>query len=785
MSFENNFINFSFGLIKTEFINGVEKKHLSNLPHWKQIDRNYGYNGLNDELKSKATRTGKISGITVIDFDDKNVYDKLISEHPELIDNYTVSTPKGYHIYFKYTDKLKTGVKCFKNFPNTDIRNDDAFVIAPPTKYKKLSGQTVKYELLGGDIYDIPDYFLEDELVNKASKKFDVIVDSEDEDTDDEEDEKVVPVPAKTNSSKEKEINFLLSLLSSQYYENYDHWLRVAFIIFNETNDYKILDNFSKKSKAKYHAVNNLKIWNGFTTKKNNLKISSLKLYAKECNPQEYAKYYKLCFNFKSCNTSSIAEHFKSLYGDKFLYTNDTLYYFNGVYWKKDNKLNAHLSLFLSNDYFNLLIGLFQEFENQNTDEKKQKEVSEVRKYIYKLRNSGKRDGFIKDILIEISKDVKFDTQSHLFAFENCIYNTDTLAFESPNFEDYVSLTTGFDYNNNYDEKLVEELDKFIDTIFPDPELKSFYLSVLSSGLQGKNLEKFIIASGSGGNGKGVINELALDLFGDYGYVLNNTVLLRPLGSGPNPEIANLHNKSFVISREPNSKYKINTSMMKDLTGGNQIKARALYSNDCNVFLRLSLVLECNKKPALDEVDPAVERRINEVEFKSKFVEKDVYDTLPEEEKKTTFLRKSYYKTPKFKDKYKQALFQLLIDPYRKFKDNKYELVVPDQVRKKTADYLMTSDDISEWVNEFYQKTDNSKDIIKLKQLFEDFKSSDYYQNFSKADKRKYNYKNFTAQFESNLFLKSFVGQDSSGVYVLKNYKEKDCDITGSTTDIL
>jgi len=574
---------------------------------------------------------------------------------------------------------------------------------------------------------------------------------------------------------------FLLSLLSSKYYDDYDHWLRVAFIIFNETNDYKILDNFSKKSKTKYNPVNNLKLWNGFTTKPNNLKISSLKLYAKECNPQEYAKYYKLCFNFKSCNTSSVAEHFKSLYGDKFLYTNETLYYFNGVYWKKDNKLNAHLSLFLSNDYFNLLLGLFQEFENQNTDESKQKDINEVRKYIYKLRNSGKRDGFIKDILIEISKDVKFDTHSHLFAFENCIFNTDTLAFESPNFEDYVSLTTGFDYDNNYDDKLVQELDKFIDTIFPDPELKSFYLSVLSSGLQGKNLEKFVIASGSGGNGKGVINELALDLFGQYGYVLNNTVLLRPLGSGPNPEIANLHNKRFVISREPNSKYKINTSMMKDLTGGNQIKARALYSNDCNVFLRLTLVLECNKKPALDEVDPAVERRINEVEFKSKFVEKDVYDTLLEEEKKTTFLRNSYYKTPEFKDKYKQALFQILIGSYRLFKDNKYELVVPDQVRKKTADYLMTSDDISEWVNEFYQKTDNSKDIIKLKELFEDFKNSDYYQNFSKADKRKYNYKNFTSQFESNLFLKSFVGQDSSGVYILKNYKYKDFD---STTDI-
>ena len=55
--------------------------------------------------------------------------------------------------------------------------------------------------------------------------------------------------------------------------------------------------------------------------------------------------------------------------------------------------------------------------------------------------------------------------------------------------------------------------------------------------------------------------------------------------------------------------------------------------------LNLTFIMECNKKPALDEIDPAVERRINEVEFKSKFVEKDIYNGLTEEEKKNTFLR--------------------------------------------------------------------------------------------------------------------------------------------------
>ena len=310
MSFENFFIIFSFGKIKTELINGVEKKCLPDLPYWNKITKTQ----IQPAHKSRAIRTGKISGITVIDFDDKNVYDQLITEHPELIDCYTVSSPNGYHIYFKYTDKLKTGVNCFQNFPKTDIRNDNAFIIAPPTKYKTFFGEEAKYEFLGGDIKDVPAYFFEDELVDKTNK---VIIESDDEEDEEEEEEVPTPAPAKVNS-KVKEINFLLSLLSSKYYDDYDHWLRVAFIIFNETNDYKILDTFSKKSKTKYNPVNNLKLWNGFTTKPNNLKISSLKLYAKECNPQEYAKYYKLCFNFKSCNTSSVAEHFKSLYGDKF-----------------------------------------------------------------------------------------------------------------------------------------------------------------------------------------------------------------------------------------------------------------------------------------------------------------------------------------------------------------------------------------------------------------------------------------------------------------------------------
>ena len=45
-------------------------------------------------------QTGERSNITVVDFDDKEVYEDLITKCLNLKKNYTVSTNKGYHLYF-------------------------------------------------------------------------------------------------------------------------------------------------------------------------------------------------------------------------------------------------------------------------------------------------------------------------------------------------------------------------------------------------------------------------------------------------------------------------------------------------------------------------------------------------------------------------------------------------------------------------------------------------------------------------------------------------------------
>jgi phage/plasmid-associated DNA primase len=45
-------------------------------------------------------------------------------------------------------------------------------------------------------------------------------------------------------------------------------------------------------------------------------------------------------------------------------------------------------------------------------------------------------------------------------------------------------------------------------------------MTILSSGLDGIPLEKFVLANGGGGNGKGLLNELTQFMLGKYAYVL-------------------------------------------------------------------------------------------------------------------------------------------------------------------------------------------------------------------------------------------------------------------------
>lgn len=143
--------NFSPAVINTK---GKLEKKVKFLPtyqeyHKKKIEVEEveklwkGYNGV-------AITTGEISGITVMDVDTKK-----LPEITTLPETFTVETNKGYHFYFKYTDKIITGAEVFKavnNEFNIDIRNNGGIVYADPSEYELPGGAVVQYKI----IKDVP-----------------------------------------------------------------------------------------------------------------------------------------------------------------------------------------------------------------------------------------------------------------------------------------------------------------------------------------------------------------------------------------------------------------------------------------------------------------------------------------------------------------------------------------------------------------------------------------------------------------------------------------------------
>ena len=144
------------------------------------------------------------------------------------------------------------------------------------------------------------------------------------------------------------------------------------------------------------------------------------------------------------------------------------------------------------------------------------------------------------------------------------------------------------------------------------------------------------------------------------------------------------------------------------------MNARLNHSNDTKVNLKLTFLLECNNKPQLNEVNDALARRILDIPFKNRFVNKDVYDELDDVEKTNNFLINDFYKSLEFKNKFKQSLFLILVKHYNDFNVNKRNLPITSEIRTRNNEYLAKSDEFLNWFDSEFEKTKTKSDTITL-----------------------------------------------------------------------
>ena len=242
-----------------------------------------------------------------------------------------------------------------------------------------------------------------------------------------------------------------------------------------------------------------------------------------------------------------------------------------------------------------------------------------------------------------------------------------------------------------YDPNSQEQKDimAFFQRIYPDPVLRKYVLTLLSSCLEGSNKEqKFYVMQGKGSNGKSMIEMLMELTFGDYGTSISTAIFTRskPDSGSANPDIITTKHRRFIHCGEPDDNQKVNTSIMKQWTGGDLIQARGLFSEQDKFRIVGKIFMSCNDLPPISKMDNGTWRRIRVIPHDSTF--KDPGDPLIDPSKH--IYPKDLNLEAKLR-KWRTSFLSLLVHYY----DTEYlvnGLVEPDCVMAASNKYKEASD---------------------------------------------------------------------------------------------
>ena len=525
-----------------------------------------------------------------------------------------------------------------------------------------------------------------------------------------------------------------------KYLTDYDSWSKTIWAMRNAGFTYE----FCMKLNQKATKINQIKdIWDA-TTNKEQSGLGTIYYQAKESNEEQYynIKFKNIEEPIFESNEYNIAEVLISVFGDKLVFYNDFMMVYTKGKWRQDPKLDL-LRVMISQEgskyYSNILSILYKlrsflypEEETFKIFTLKINTINDISKLLLKTTWKNNISKEIQSLVINRHEEVEFNDNGNILAFKNEKYNFSTNEFEPILKEEYISFSTGYDWVEPEQDK-VDKIDKLIKEIFPNEEIRKSYLSIMRTALLGYTKNHFIVANGSGGNGKGLLNELLMFMLGDdYSYNGNLSVLVDKIKGGANPELANIHKKRLVLFKEPNQKDRIQLGNVKQLVDNESLNARNLYQSNTKTKLEATFILECNKKLNFSgEVDEAEYRRFIDILFESTFTTND--DLLNDPNLKNVYRANQDYKQVDFKKEYSCALFKYIIDNAKK------DVYIPDCVKERTKAYIDSNDSLLTWVTQkyIYEKKyeKDSVPFIRLADMFDSFRQSDEYDKLHKSSR--------------------------------------------------
>jgi P4 family phage/plasmid primase-like protien len=503
------------------------------------------------------------------------------------------------------------------------------------------------------------------------------------------------------------QIKKVIDLLDAKRAESYSEWIRVGWCLRNI--DHRLLDNwieFSQKS-PKFTEGECERMWSYMRDE--GLGVGTLYMWAKADNPAGFLELQKtdlsnLIFRSTSAAHHDIAKVVHFLYKYDFVccsIKNNFWYEFRNHRWVSNDcgfGLRSKISTDVVREY-SLAAAAYNTRAAAEEVEAEQQRLLDIAKKLngiaLKLKQTPFKDNIIKECreMFYVEKfEEKLDSRPHLIGFLNGVYDLQSNEFREGRPDDYISLTTGINYVSlNPDHPCVRDIHRFLSQIFTKPHIKEYVLLLLASFINGSiKEERFHIWTGSGSNGKSKLIDLFECCIGDYGCKFPVTLLTqkRAASNAANSELARAKGRRFACLQEPAEDEKLNIGLMKELTGGDKIMARAIYREPIEFKPQFKMILTCNHLPNVPSDDGGTWRRLRVVEFTSKFTENPNPDNPNE-------FPVDLEISGKFED-WKEHFMALLVQYHTKYQ--KEGIKEPEEVLKCTKEYQKNNDIILEFV---------------------------------------------------------------------------------------
>lgn len=392
--------------------------------------------------------------------------------------------------------------------------------------------------------------------------------------------------------------------------------------------------------------------------------------------------------------------------------------------------------------------------EIQNLEER----LETVIKFAHKIGMYNDANSIVKQIKLQLNcnsfDEIPFDrVRPESICFKNQSFSLKIGEIGEKvlvNPDDYITQTTGYDWREPTDEEM-KTINDIIEKIFVDVDIRNTYLSILFSGMIGKQFERFILANGDGRNGKGVIHELFAVMMGSEYYFNGDVKTLtgRNFGNGESasPNTVAMGLKRCIHFEEPEDSDVINGGIMKRISGSTVINARGMYKSTIHpIYLLGTCIIECNKKPKINaRTDTSIYERIVDVPFESSFLSQEDVD---KDKTGLVFLKDSRFKDEEFKRTHKFALFKYLIEWGKKnWTGNIY---VAERCQEMSRNFINSNDEVRGWLDENYEITESKLDKITFKNIYDDFKNHIEYDRLSTSERKRWKRQAFKEVFDKS-----------------------------------